>query len=238
MASLIASIARAAQLTFSKGVLDESFPENFARLKDLINQVTSKDVSLSQDVVLRKTGRRSYFGRCAPVTYMDVFENEVYSIGIFIIHPGCRIPLHDHPDMHGIIKVLHGRLRIRSLTILGKEYLSKAPKAVRSTRGLIATLQHQDTVISTADEPCMLYPSEGNLHEIISVDGPAAFLDVLAPPYREEERDCHYYESVAEALLEVPDGRQERVNWLKSVLSSNEFWCDSAKYNGPSIILK
>ena len=36
----------------------------------------------------------------------EVVENPVVSIGIFVIREGERIPLHDHPNMHGIIKCL------------------------------------------------------------------------------------------------------------------------------------
>ena len=37
-------------------------------------------------------------------------------MGIFIVHEGESIPMHDHPNMHGIIKCLRGHLRISSLS--------------------------------------------------------------------------------------------------------------------------
>ena len=54
-----------------------------------------------------------------PVISMGIFqvvENPVISMGIFIIREGERIPLHDHPNMHGVIKCLEGRLRILSFS--------------------------------------------------------------------------------------------------------------------------
>ena len=45
-----------------------------------------------------------------------VVENPVISMGVFIVGEGESIPLHDHPNMHGIIKCLQGRLRIRSFS--------------------------------------------------------------------------------------------------------------------------
>lgn len=47
---------------------------------------------------------------------------------------------------------------------------------------LIAT-KHPSVIVQSQDEPCMLTPTEKNLHEIECIDGPAAFLDVISPPY-------------------------------------------------------
>ena len=52
---------------------------------------------------------------------------------------------------------------------------------------------------NSADNPIYLHPREENLHEIATVEGPAAFLDILSPPYGPDhrtgtERECHYYQ--------------------------------------------
>ena len=41
----------------------------------------------------------------APVTYVQLYEDKDVTIGVFILKRGTKIPLHDHPDMHGILKV-------------------------------------------------------------------------------------------------------------------------------------
>ncbi|MGR0272103.1 hypothetical protein ACUWC3_28770, partial [Klebsiella pneumoniae] len=52
--------------------------------------------------------------------------------------------------------------------------------------------------ISHKDEAIILRHFASNLHEIKTVGGPAAFVDVLAPPYHSivngKPRLCHYYE--------------------------------------------
>ena len=68
------------------------------------------------------------------------------------------------------------------------------------------------TSVTPDSVPCFLSPSESNIHKIESVGGPAAFLDILAPPYNidpdpymddQEERDCHYFRVLSEPVAEV-----------------------------------
>ena len=49
-------------------------------------------------------------------------------------------------------------------------------------------LAEQDSVVHVTPEStcCILSPDKANIHKIESVGGPAAFLDILAPPYNIE----------------------------------------------------
>ena len=38
----------------------------------------------------------------APATHVSIFECQQFTLGVFILHHGCAIPLHDHPGMFGI----------------------------------------------------------------------------------------------------------------------------------------
>ena len=80
-------------------------------------------------------------------------------------------------------------------------------------------------------------PSELNSPRIESVGGPAAFLDILAPPYNirppdwaedKEERDCHYFRELREA------GTGD-YNWLLMCDPPASFYCDTEPYRGPGI---
>ncbi len=75
-------------------------------------------------------------------------------------------------------------------------------------------------------------PTERNLHEVLAIGGPAAILDVLAPPYN-EDRECHYYKVIATVF----DKKLQRdITWLlEEVDSPQDYWCDSLPYNGPQI---
>eukprot|EP00580_Thalassiosira_gravida_P020632 CAMPEP_0201675600 /NCGR_PEP_ID=MMETSP0494-20130426/39922_1 /ASSEMBLY_ACC=CAM_ASM_000839 /TAXON_ID=420259 /ORGANISM="Thalassiosira gravida, Strain GMp14c1" /LENGTH=502 /DNA_ID=CAMNT_0048158099 /DNA_START=263 /DNA_END=1771 /DNA_ORIENTATION=+ len=53
------------------------------------------------------------------VRYLHVREvPHKYSIGIFIFPPNAEIPLHDHPDMVVLSRVLYGELLVRSYDVL------------------------------------------------------------------------------------------------------------------------
>lgn len=88
-------------------------------------------------------------------------------------------------------------------------------------------------IIGENDEPCVLCPIEGNIHQVDTVDGPAAFIDILAPPYRENgldagkrQRRCCYYVEVNNRPNDIQ---------LKIVSDPiNYYWSDSAKYTGPA----
>ena len=51
----------------------------------------------------------------APVTYIDLFENHVATLGIFVLNNVFTLPLHDHPSMFGFVKVLFGKVRGREM---------------------------------------------------------------------------------------------------------------------------
>lgn len=97
--------------------------------------------------------------------------------------------------------------------------------------------------------PCLLTPVQDNLHQIDAMDGPAAFLDILAPPYDPDDgRDCHYYKVLQPAAQgEGTDGKSneqqqveekekdEEVKWLLEVPQPEDFWCVGEPYPGPTV---
>lgn len=57
------------------------------------------------------------------VRYLHVKEVPCkYSVGIFVFPPNTEIPLHDHPDMVVISRVLYGELKVRSYDVLSPGY--------------------------------------------------------------------------------------------------------------------
>lgn len=134
--------------------------------------------------------------------------------------PGASIPLHDHPGMTVISRILYGSLRIRSFD----------PVQLKSEDGLLGILR-QDSIISA---PCTtaLSPTCGNLHEFLADDKEGcAIFDILAPPYNTEEgRDCSYYKVDDEAVSLM--GKQ--YYRLKKYIPT-DFHVQSAPYRGPQV---
>ncbi len=48
----------------------------------------------------------------APITYISVYNDPDFSVGVFVVGGGQRIPLHNHPRMFGLLKVVAGDVDI------------------------------------------------------------------------------------------------------------------------------
>lgn len=165
----------------------------------------------------------------APVTYIGIYENELLTMGIFILSPDMKLPLHDHPQMYGLIKVLFGKIKVTSFTV------SDDPSSIYSNDPPLnfKAEKHPDEFMETVTTTCVLDPKQRNIHEIESVEGPAAFLDILSPPYCSREnpnntRKCTYFK-----VLEHLGGNVFRLNEINP---PNWYWNDTYLYEGPQVV--
>lgn len=261
MASLIQRIARQACLTFRggrcvseraevagpAGSTPQGFPENLSKLKGLLSQVRAEDLNIAP----RKATLQPPPPHLPPVTYMHIYETEGFSLGVFLLKSGTSIPLHDHPGMHGMLKVLYGTVRISCMDKLDADGGGQRPRAPPPEQQFEPPLQarERDAVragvlrsraeYTEASGPCVLTPHQDNLHQIDAVDGPAAFLDILAPPYDPDDgRDCHYYRVLQpvgppEAAGSASDLPREV--WLLETPQADDFWCEGEPYPGPKV---
>uniref|UniRef100_A0A2I3H2Z9 2-aminoethanethiol dioxygenase n=1 Tax=Nomascus leucogenys TaxID=61853 RepID=A0A2I3H2Z9_NOMLE len=185
-----------------------------------------------------------------PVTYMHIYETDGFSLGVFLLKSGTSIPLHDHPGMHGMLKVLYGTVRISCMDKLDAGG-GQRPRALPPEQQFEPPLQprERDAVrpgvlrsraeYTEASGPCILTPHRDNLHQIDAVEGPAAFLDILAPPYDPDDgRDCHYYrvlepvrpKEASSSACDLP-----REVWLLETPQADDFWCEGEPYPGPKV---
>ena len=190
----------------------------------------------------------------APVTYINVMAHRDVSIGMFIVKSGSRIPLHNHPNMHGLLKIVYGTVNI-------KEYTKWQPESVNDiefpallqekphfyTKGFCFPVDKEvHTNVESSCDATVLSPDINNFHEIHSVgEGPAAFFDILAPPYlqssrlgaasgdlasaEDEPRDCYFY---TEHFFK-PSNRL----WLRMIKCPADYDSDTEPYLGPPLLL-
>lgn len=258
MCHCIEKVFQLAVATFSKKINSESAKRNLDILIAQTNQLTGADVGLDLCSVLNSGSPKNTSdshepsdkytqGPKAPVTYIPVSENRDVSIGIFVIREGQGIPLHDHPHMHGIIKCLKGTLKITSFTKKEDQRgtvpdrIKRSPHFVEKIRygELFQAEQGEMTHLTAESNSCVLGPHKSNIHRVESVGGPAAFLDILAPPYNidppsyaedKQERDCHYFRELSESNPENPN-----IKWLIMSDPPASFFCDTEPYMGPRI---
>jgi cysteamine dioxygenase len=239
MASLIEKVVRQALRTFSqKPAADVIFEDNFAKLKALADKLTAADVNLNIHNM-----QESESGGCKPpVIYISVYEDSNVTVGIFIVKSGEKLPLHDHPHMYGILKVIAGTLKIQSYTLVsnntdidssshgGKRLFPYARKKSQT----LCAMKMPEVIVSENNVACFLTPTERNLHEIYSIGASAAFLDILSPPYDSSEfgeRSCHYFK---ELNNETPGPVTNKARLIR-IPSPAEYWNDVAVYEGPAI---
>lgn len=251
---LIQRIARQAYDTFkgfdATAVGDEQFVAKQGELLALVTAVRAADLNIEPRK--RAAGGGSPADTTTPpVTYMHICETDEFSMGVFLLKRGASIPLHDHPGMHGMLKVLYGKTRITCFDRLDRSSLSGAPAGEPSSSpppyqngSLRRSVLRSTGEYTEHSGPCVLTPYRDNLHRIDAVDGPTAFLDILAPPYEPDDgRDCHYYKVVPEeareaggAQTEIPTGHGSYV-WLMEIPQPSVFSCGPEPYPGPGVCL-
>ncbi len=140
MVSLVQSIARLAQLTFNanKCQSEEVFNESLNKLTKLVSQLTHKDINLNKELMTDSSTRLSSLSILrhlesskAPVTHVSIYENQHFNMCVFgLRHELSRIPLHGHPNMFGVIKVVFGSVTISHYSPLPTDSSYILPKEV------------------------------------------------------------------------------------------------------------
>jgi hypothetical protein len=149
--------------------------------------------------------------------YDAVFEDSEVTIGIFCLPAHASLPIHDHPGMTVLSRLLFGTLKVKSYDLLSNESSSgKVGDRIKVKKSVETTVQG-----STSEASLSLFPTLGNVHEFQAVS-PCAILDILMPPYSPPKYDCTYYREIVSeeegghATLEViPEPPDFKVKNLK-----------------------
>uniref|UniRef100_A0A3Q1JSJ5 Uncharacterized protein n=1 Tax=Anabas testudineus TaxID=64144 RepID=A0A3Q1JSJ5_ANATE len=231
---LIQKIAKQACVTFrglhnSAKAGKKPVADKQSELISLVTAVRAADLKITPRKSKASSGAAGL--RNPPVTYMHICETDVFSMGVFLLRTGASIPLHDHPGMNGMLKVLYGKVRVRCYDKLEDNVMDKV-----QTSSIWRSVLHSVAVYTETSGPCLLTPVRDNLHQIEAVDGPAAFLDILAPPYNPDDgRDCHYYQVLQKVVDGDTTGGRKNETWLLEIPQPEDFWCGGEPYPGPAV---
>lgn len=233
MASLIQEIVKQAQFSFSKTYREGSVTHSLSELLRLINRLQASDLNINLDTEEADCNGENAAKGSEPVTITCIKDDKYFSMAVCVLKNGSKIPLHDHPQMHGIIKVILGTVKMTSYSpALSND--TEIPEEIRRMNhpkdSLVPVELHKSQNVTNKNEPVLVTPTLGNYHEMCAVEGPAVIFEVYAPPYNTNKPNIHYY-----TVLESKDSNIQCKIWLAEIPVDSEFWCDVCKYTGPSV---
>jgi len=171
MGQVFDQLIQLCEQTFASEV---SKPWELNRLLAFIRQLDVDNLELRQ--------RCEGMNRGGGWDFENLYEGKNLYIKLLIIPEGSQIPLHDHPQMSGIIKLIWGSMHITCY-----DWVQEAPFS-----GLARKIQ--DTAVDGGNEPNILLPQWKNLHTMRALED-CAFVDIFSPHYYDDEnRKCTYYE--------------------------------------------
>jgi len=225
-----------AQAQPSSQFISLSKTSEMQELSALVSKLTANDLSSSlPNEQAWKAGAYAEPGHVpAPCIYTGIYEPDsaLLSMSLFSLRDAdSRLPLHDHPGIHGLIKVVRGRIRLFHYSWLDPlaERQLLAPASLRSGRnkfgGLRPAKYEGTSILSPEDSACLLEPTKGNVHSIEPVDETATFFDLLIPSYCPPIRDCHYYEIAQDDQKQSPESTNDIV-WLRRIGIPSSYYCD------------
>jgi cysteamine dioxygenase len=143
--------------------------------------------------------------RGVPWTERLLFERPDLHASLFLVPAGRELPLHDHPEMTVLLRVLAGRLEIRSF-----DWVPGTPGMARARPA---------RTVRPGDRCDVLGPRDGNLHHLRALED-TVFVDLFSPYYDEAAgRPCSYFRTDGEVevdgdvlvrMVEAPELDPER----------------------------
>lgn len=205
-----------------------SFKANLHALKILLDSLRMSDINLPSHLY----SKTSFQGpNKAPCTFVKIFENENVAINIFILKERYTMPIHNHPRIHGMLKVMVGKLLVESYTANNSE--DAVPPRCDDYGTIIMVRKEHPIELIDETNCATLSPDSSQFHRITSVDGygPGVLFDILTPPY-EDDRNCTFYRQVV-----LFDDKQFQHLGLEHIPTPSHFYCDTAYYQMPETLL-
>jgi len=178
------------------------------------------------------------------IAYRHIAEDSSLSLGLFLLPAGATIPLHNHPGMTVLSRVLAGRMALRSFDWEGggegRAGGGRAPPspadAAAAPDPWRAAVLVADAVLTPASPPSALRPAAGGNVHAFAAATPVAVLDLLAPPYAPATgRDCEYYEEAAPGVGARRASRAGSRARLRAVPAPAWFVVEHEPYTGVGV---
>lgn len=232
------------KVTSTEGKCEEAL----TRFKSLFSQLTLEDIHLTPEKLGLNNGLRNPL-ISSPISYMNVFENEYFSLTVFGLRKPSIIPLHDHPEMNAFLRCVYGSVSVKSYSILKNVQIPKSiltqvngmyHQHIGNFSFIMLNLSTNFFIIVPAILSCdevlssdnlqigTLSPDEKNIHEVLPITETAVLADIITPPYTTSTNSFYY-----EVIDTTFDSKLNKsVTWLFKTPDSN-YYCKNYIYTGP-----
>ncbi|XP_061342728.1 plant cysteine oxidase 4-like isoform X2 [Gastrolobium bilobum] len=220
--------------------------EALEKVRALLDELKPSNVGLEQEAQLARGWKRSLNGTNGrkgrngsyqyppPIKYIHLHECDKFSMGIFCMLPGSIIPLHNHPGMTVLSKLLYGSLHVRSYDWLD------LPGSYDQSQARPAKLV-RDCQMNAPCNTTILYPNRANIHCFKALT-PCALFDILSPPYSSKDgRHCSYFQNLP--MKDLPDVeldqlcgvKSSEMTWLEEIQPPEDLVVRKGQYRGPTL---
>jgi len=174
---------------------------NCDKIKDLI-LFTKQNIN-SNLINISDINQKEYFKNINNVMfdYIDILDNiPNFNVGVFLIPKGNCIPLHNHPNIFVISKVIWGSVVINSFDKITNNDNNNNNIFIHnysSSEDIFKVEEREKINLNFNDNNIgILTPNKNNIHEVIAYED-SAFFDIILPAYDESKnRPCNYFEKL------------------------------------------
>ncbi|TVU45848.1 hypothetical protein EJB05_05352, partial [Eragrostis curvula] len=210
--------------------------EAIAFVCGFMDKVRTLDVWLMDEVGFFYN--RSTAGHQSPpvLTWKIIYECTTFKVAVFFLPMGVAMPLHDHPDVTVISKLLVGSSHIEAY-----DWVSPCVNAAGSGSAMLAKKVTDQHVTAPS---CASVKIRDYIHRFMAgQDGPCAFLNVFVPLNSPTKQQCSAfyqdfpYEFHPNVMSgEATEEQKGELNWLRKIDEPKDVKAFRLPYRGVPIV--